>query len=233
MCQSTEECVEQLKKIIEFRKTHLAPVDTMGSDKLADKGDPKLERFQTMIAMILSTQTKDQMTASAMENLKKMNGGLTPSSLAKANPVVVYECIKRVRYPKHKMPFILNAAQVCHTKYNDDIPDTFEGLTSINGIGTKIATLLMKLCWGKEIGIGVDLHVHRISNLLGWVHTDNAEQTEVALEKLFPKEYWPLICKTLAGFGQEYCTKKKPKCFMCPIRSTCLTFNADEDSDVI
>ena len=233
MCQSTQECIEQLKKIIEFRKTHTAPVDTMGSDSLADKGDPKTQRFQTLIALLLGVQTKDQMTALAMWNLKKIDGGLTASTLSNADPTVVYECIKAVRYPKHKIPFLFNAAQVCHTKYNDDIPQTFEELTAMNGVGTKIATLTMNLCWGKDIGIGVDIHVHRISNLLGWVHTENADETEIALERLFPKEYWPHICKALAGFGQAYCTKKKPKCFMCPIRKTCLTFNADEYSDVI
>ena len=87
---------EQLKAIIEFRKKSSAPVDTMGASKVGDKKDEKIYRFQTLIGLMLSAQTKDEKTSEAVENLKKgLEGGLTPASLSKANQETVEQLITR------------------------------------------------------------------------------------------------------------------------------------------
>ena len=229
MSGSTHFCVEQLKKIIEFRETHHAPVDTMGCLSIIEKDNPKIRRFQLLIALMLSSQTKDQYTSAAMGNLRNIEGGLVPATLSQASPEFVFECIQKVRFAKQKAINIIEAAKLCHTKFDDDIPQTVEDLTAIHGVGIKMATNLMQHCWGKQVGIAVDIHLHRISNLLGWVKTKNTDQTKRALEKVFPEEYWPVINKAIVGFGQEYCTSKKPKCMECPIRSTCHSFKANEN----
>jgi len=76
--------------------------------------------------------------------------------------------------------------------------------------------LLMQVGWNKTVGIGVDVHVHRISNWLGWVHnTKDPEKTRVALESWLPYEKWDKINKLLVGFGQTICTSINPKCGSC------------------
>ena len=91
--------IEQLKAIIEFRKSSIAPVDTMGASEVGDKSDEKIYRFQTLIGLMLSSQTKDEITSDAVKNLQKgLEGGLTPSSLSKANVETVDELIKKVGF---------------------------------------------------------------------------------------------------------------------------------------
>lgn len=67
----------------------------------------------------------------------------------------------------------------------------------------------------------MDTHVHRISNRLGWVRTEQPAKTEEGLAKLFPPEYWADVNLALVGFGQTVCEAKKPKCWGCPIRDRC------------
>ena len=233
---TTSTPIKQLQALIEFRKTSTAPVDTMGSGEVGDKSDPKLYRFQTLISLMLSAQTKDEYTAEAIGNLKKgLKGGLTAKSLGSANEATVQEMIRKVGFAKTKSGRIIQAAQLCDRDYDGDIPSTMEGLTAIKGVGIKMATLAMQHAWNEQIGIGVDVHVHRIANRLHWVHTNSPEQTEVELQKVFPQELWRPINKTLVGFGQTVCGAVKQKCEICPISKSCPYYNGidyDEEDDI-
>lgn len=84
-----------------------------------------------------------------------------------------------------------------------------------------MAHILMNIAWNNPIGIGVDVHVHRISNRLGWVKSSTPEQTRVQLESWLPKEYWGTINKTLVGFGQTICKAVAPKCDECFVADLC------------
>lgn len=86
----------------------------------------------------------------------------------------------------------------------------------------KIAMIYLKVAEGKEgEGIGVDTHVHRISNRLGWVKSDNPEETEIQLQQVFPVKTWKDINIALVGFGQLRCNAKKPLCAGCPVEENC------------
>src|SRR5262245_1356781 len=67
------------------------------------------------------------------------------------------------------------------------------------------------------MGIGVDTHVHRIANLLGWVHTPTPEKTRVALESWLPEALWGPVNPLLVGFGQSICLPRVPKCGECSL----------------
>lgn len=213
--------VEQLQALIDYRAKNQAPVDTMGCSKVGDTSDPKLYRFQTLIALMLSAQTKDQITAKAVENLRTLEGGLTPSVLASQKKETVEELIRQVSFFRNKAERIIKVAGICDRDYNGDIPDTIESLVALPGVGLKMATLAMGHAWKKNIGIGVDVHVHRIANRLGWVKTKHPDETEVELQKVFPKELWEPLNETLVGFGQTICAAKKQLCDECPIHDTC------------
>lgn len=78
--------------------------------------------------------------------------------------------------------------------------------------------IYLRAAEGVLSGIGVDTHVHRISNKLGWVNTKTPNETEEQLQRLFPKKYWTDINIDLVGFGQILCNAKKPLCAQCPVK---------------
>lgn len=80
------------------------------------------------------------------------------------------------------------------------------------GVGVKIAMIYMNVVENKQEGIGVDTHVHRISNKLGWVKTEDPNTTEQKLQHVFPKKFWKEMNIALVGFGQLICNAKKPLC---------------------
>lgn len=93
---------------------------------------------------------------------------------------------------------------------------------ALPGVGPKMAYLCMQAAWQKDLGVGVDVHVHRISNRLGWVHTTAPEQTRKALEDWLPQDYWRPLNKLLVGFGQTVCRARDPQCVsLCPVSAYC------------
>jgi len=92
-----------------------------------------------------------------------------------------------VFYEQRKVEYIKKTTIILRDQYNGDVPDTVQDLCKLPGVGPKMAYLVMKCAWNKIQGIGVDTHVHRISNRLKWVKTKEPEQTRVALESWLPR----------------------------------------------
>ena len=211
--------------IKEMRSSGTAPVDTMGASKLAEtpksesKKDKSLYNYQTLIGLMLSPQTKDMQTAKAMDILRDY--GLTPINIIKTEQDKLDTLIKNVGFHKQKAKSILKATKIIIEKYDGDIPNELEGLLELPGVGPKIGLLCMQICFGVNIGIAVDTHVHRISNRLGWAKSKNPEGTRKQLEEWLPKEQWGEINFLLVGFGQEYCKAIKPNCIDCLARELC------------
>ncbi|KAH9866256.1 hypothetical protein J1614_008822, partial [Plenodomus biglobosus] len=203
----------------EMRNENLAPVDTMGCESLAEKNrSPRDRRFQTLIALMLSSQTKDTVNAVAMRNMQEgMPGGLNLESVLALEPSALNAFICKVGFHNLKTKYIKQTAEILRDKWNSDIPDTIEGLTSLPGVGPKMAYLTLSAAWGRDEGIGVDVHVHRITNLWGWHKTQNPEQTRAALESWLPKDKWHDINNLLVGFGQTICLPVGRKCGDCKL----------------
>lgn len=102
-------------------------------------------------------------------------------------------------------------------RFHGDIPDTIEGLTSLPGVGPKMAHLCMSAAWDVTLGIGVDVHVHRITNLWAWHRTKTPEETRLALESWLPRDRWREINWLLVGFGQEVCRPVGRRCGDCDL----------------
>ncbi|KAJ9636225.1 alpha,alpha-trehalase nth1 [Coniosporium apollinis] len=201
----------------EMRSKVLAPVDTMGCECLADgQRSPRDQRFQTLIGLMLSSQTKDTVTASAMRNLQEnLPGSLTLESILAVSPTLLEQLIQKVSFHRNKATYIKRTAEILRDRFNGDIPDTIEGLVSLPGVGPKMAYLTMSAAWGRDEGIGVDVHVHRITNLWGWHKTRTPEETRAALEAWLPRDKWHEINKLLVGFGQTICLPVGRKCGEC------------------
>ncbi|PPJ53574.1 hypothetical protein CBER1_00402 [Cercospora berteroae] len=217
---------EQLYNLTsEMRKNIIAPVDTMGCESLAEKDrSPVDQRLQTLVALMLSSQTKDTVTAVAMKNLQEgLPGGFNLDALLNISPEDLNSMINKVGFHNNKTKFVKQVAVILKEKFNSDIPDTIEGLVSLPGVGPKMAYLTMSAAWGKDEGIGVDVHVHRITNLWGWHKTNNPEQTRMELESWLPKEKWHEINHLLVGLGQTVCLPIGRRCGECDlgVRGVC------------
>ncbi|KAL9082827.1 MAG: hypothetical protein Q9159_006158 [Coniocarpon cinnabarinum] len=201
----------------EMRSMWPAPVDTMGCESLAeDKRSPKERRFQTLIALMLSSQTKDTVTAVAMKNLQEgLPGGFTLESMRKVEPATLNNLIIKVGFHNNKTAYIKKVVEILAEQHGGDIPDSIDGLVALPGVGPKMAYLCMSAAWGRDEGIGVDVHVHRITNLWGWHKTANPEETRAMLESWLPREKWHDINHLLVGFGQTWCPPVGRKCNEC------------------
>jgi endonuclease-3 len=163
---------ETYKSILSMRTNRDAPVDSQGCSSLAAADINTAEyRFQTLLSLMLSSQTKDATTASAMGRLHdhfRASGGLTVKSIQSTDEATIDELIKQVGFHRNKASFIKRTAEILAAQYQSDIPNSVEGLISLPGVGPKMAYLAMSCAWhDKTVGIGVDVHVHRICNRLG------------------------------------------------------------------
>uniref|UniRef100_A0A1B6LA97 Endonuclease III homolog n=1 Tax=Graphocephala atropunctata TaxID=36148 RepID=A0A1B6LA97_9HEMI len=210
-----ENWMQLLENIREMRKGKNAPVDDMGCDKCSDKdASPEVIRYQVLVSLMLSSQTRDQVTHAAVERLR--DHGLTVDNILATDDTVLGQLIHPVGFWKKKVKYIKAATQVLKDEYNGDIPDTVEKLCKLPGVGPKMAHLCMNVGWKTVTGIGVDTHVHRISNWLGWVRdTRTPEQTRAQLEDWLPEELWSEVNHLLVGFGQTICRPVGPQCATC------------------
>ncbi|KAJ5670930.1 hypothetical protein N7507_000057 [Penicillium longicatenatum] len=241
---------DTVKKMREDNPT--APVDTMGCAELYWRASsPRDRRFQTLIALMLSSQTKDTVTAVAMQRLhtelgqpvmsteptgdmkikaedvdtqmvecKEPDSTLNLENILAVSHERLNELIHTIGFHNNKTKYIKSAALILRDQYDGDIPSTPEGLMSLPGVGPKMAYLCMSAAWGKHLGIGVDVHVHRITNLWGWHQTKNPEETRIALQSWLPHEKWHEINKLLVGLGQTVCLPVKRRCGECYLAGT-------------
>ncbi|PVH74170.1 DNA glycosylase [Cadophora sp. DSE1049] len=203
-----------------------AAVDTMGCERLAqDTVTPKIKRYHTLTALMLSSQTKDTTNFQAMNRLYKelppykegAPGGLNLENILAVDPKLLNELIWAVGFHNNKTRYIKATAEILRDQYDGDIPDTIEGLMALPGVGPKMGYLCLSVAWGKHEGIGVDVHVHRITNLWGWHKTKGPEESRLALQAWLPRELWHEINWVLVGLGQTVCLPVGRKCGECEL----------------
>lgn len=213
---------QQLKNMYEMRKNRDAPVDSMGCDVISDvTAKPEVYRYQVLLSLMLSSQTKDQVTSAAMSRLR--GHGCTIENILKTDDAVLGQLIYPVGFWKRKVDYIKRTSQILLEQYHGDIPNTVEDLCKLPGVGPKMSYLVMKCAWNDIQGIGVDTHVHRISNRLGWHKklTKQPEDTRKSLEDWLPRELWSDINHLMVGFGQQTCLPVGPRCSECLNKSIC------------
>ncbi|XP_025202334.1 endonuclease III-like protein 1 [Melanaphis sacchari] len=211
-----------LDNIRKMRKDIIAPVDNMGCDQAADLNEsPEVIRYHVLISLMLSSQTKDEVNFAAMQRLKQY--GLTVDKILEISDKTLGELIYPVGFWKRKVEYIKRTTRILKDIYNGDIPSTIKDLCQLPGVGPKMAHLCMSCAWNEVTGIGVDTHVHRISNRLGWVKktTKTPENTRMELESWLPKDLWREVNHMLVGFGQTICRPVGPQCVSCLNKTTC------------
>lgn len=164
--------------------------------------------WKVLITTIMSAQSRDETTISIAESLFNKFPNLISLSNASINNIESQ--LKSLNYYKTKSKNIKLAAECLIKNYNSLIPDRLEDLLKIPGVGLKTANLILSEVHKKQ-AICVDTHVHRISNVLGFVKTKNPEQTEKELRKIVPRRYWNQINRIFVLWGKEVSGTNKNK----------------------
>jgi endonuclease III len=174
--------------------------------------------YRVLVATILSARTKDETTAEASARL--FDAAPTLETLARLPTAHIRRLIFPVGFFRTKAHHLKLLFRKINELFAGVIPQTVEELVQLPGVGRKTANLVVTLAFDTQ-GICVDVHVHRISNRLGYVRTRTPLETEMALRRTLPPVYWKRYNSYLVSFGQNTCTPRNPKCSACPILRYC------------
>ena len=174
--------------------------------------------FKILIATLLSLRTKDEVTAIATERLFALAN--TPAEMEKLSKEEIRKAIYPVGFYRNKAETILKVCDTLINRFDSRVPENIEELLTIRGVGRKTANLVVALGYNKP-AICVDVHVHRISNRLGYVCTKTPEETEYALRKKLPTQYWIKYNTLMVSFGRNTCRPVSPLCSLCSVSTYC------------
>jgi endonuclease-3 len=174
--------------------------------------------FQILISTILSSRTKDDVTAAASERLFHLAS--TPETMLRLSEEKIRKAIYPVGFYKTKARNVIRACRNLVDLYQSRVPDSLDELLKLPGVGRKTANLVVSLGFDGE-GLCVDTHVHRISNRLGYVKTRTPEETEMELRAKLPRKYWAVYNTIMVAHGQNICKPLSPFCSRCPVFKYC------------
>lgn len=178
--------------------------------------------FELVVSVMLSAQCTDERvnktTPALFDRCKTLEDFINID--IKELEEIIHPC----GFYKNKAKNIKLCAKQVLTKYNGVVPQTYEELMSLAGIGRKSANVIMLEVFGIAEGIAVDTHVKRISNLIGLSNSKEPEKIEQDLLKIFPKEFLKDINHLLIWHGRNCCIARSPKCDNCPITKYCKYF---------
>lgn len=208
---------ERYEGIIEYFKSHNPNAETE-----LHYHNP----FELLVAVILSAQCTD----------KRVN--LTTPDLLKAFPNAqkmsetteeeIFEYIKSISYPNNKAKHLVNMTKKLVSDYGGEVPEDYDALLSLPGVGRKTANVMASVVWNKP-KMAVDTHVFRVSNRIGLTNNSKTPyETEMELTKNIPEKYIPIAHHWLILHGRYVCTARAPKCEECGISGLCKHFGGQK-----
>ena len=174
--------------------------------------------YQLIVAVVLSAQTTDKAVNLVAPALFEKYP--TPYELAEAEPEEVAEYIKRIGMYKTKFKNIVGLAKALVENYGGEVPDNYDALVALPGVGRKTANVVLSVGFGHQ-RIAVDTHVFRVANRIGLTAEKDVLKTELSLMERIPEERWSRTHHSLIFHGRQCCDARKPKCDSCPIEEYC------------
>ncbi len=174
--------------------------------------------FLILISCLLSLRTKDKTTREATDRLFAM--ARNPASMLKLPLKKIERAIYPVGFYRTKAKSIHQICRRLIETYEGTVPDSIDELVTLPGVGRKTANLVVTVGFQKP-GICVDVHVHRISNRWGYIKTKTPEESEQALRRKLPKQYWITYNDLLVPYGQNLCLPISPWCSTCKLADLC------------
>jgi endonuclease-3 len=174
--------------------------------------------FETLVSTILSLRTKDAVTEAASRRL--LLQASTPAAIASLSIRKIEKLIYPVGFYHTKARNLKSTCRILLERHGGKVPSSMEELLQLPGVGRKTANLVLTIGYD-AYGICVDTHVHRISNLWGYVKTRTPEETEFALRRQMPKKHWKTYNDLLVTYGQNLCVPVSPWCSKCLLAQYC------------
>lgn len=180
--------------------------------------------FELIVAVALSAQTTDKSVNLVTPAL--FEAYPTAEALAKAKPEEVEEYIRRIGMYKTKAKNIVGMAKELCEKYDGKVPEDYDALVALPGVGRKTANVVLSVGFGHQ-RIAVDTHVFRVANRIGITAEKDVLKTELKLMERIPEERWSRTHHSLIFHGRQCCDARKPKCMECPINKYCDYFTVE------
>ena len=171
--------------------------------------------YTLLIAVVLSAQSTDKKVNELTKDLFEIAD--TPQKMVNLGLDNIYKYIKQLGLSKQKSKNTFFLSKILIENFDGKVPNTFEDLESLPGVGHKTASVIMSQVF-KIPSFPVDTHIHRLSQRWGLTNGKSVLQTEKDLKKIFPKSEWNKLHLQIIFFGREYCTARGcdgTKCFMC------------------
>ncbi len=180
--------------------------------------------FQLLIATILSAQCTDERVNTVTQNLFKKYK--SPEDFVIAPIEVLEKDIYSTGFYRQKTKSIKQCCEFLITNHRGKVPADFKALNSLPGVGRKTASVVAGNVFGIP-AIAVDTHVKRLSNLLGFIKSNDPEKIEFKLKEILPEEDWINSSHYLATHGRKVCIARRPHCLRCVLADLCPSFNPD------
>ena len=174
--------------------------------------------YELLIAVLLSAQCTDERVNQVTPSLFSLAN--KPDKMIKLNSQKIYEIIKPCGLGPKKSKAIYNLSNILVREYQSQVPESFEALESLPGVGHKTASVVMSQGFGHP-AFPVDTHIHRLAQRWGLTNGKNVNQTEKDLKRLFPIENWNKLHLQIIFYGREYCTARGCDGTKCPMCKAC------------
>lgn len=181
--------------------------------------------YQLLVAVVLSAQTTDK-------SVNRISGKLfeaypNPQALAEGDLAEIEQILRSIGMYRTKAKNIKALAKALVENYNGQVPEDYDQLINLPGVGRKTANVVLAVGFGHQ-RIAVDTHVFRVSNRIGLVCENNVLKTELALMKAIPEERWSRTHHSLIFHGRNCCDARKPNCQQCCINNYCQYYKASK-----
>ncbi len=189
--------------------------------EIYDKAECELNfssAYELLVAVVLSAQTTDKMVNRVTPDLFSVAN--TPEKMVKLGVENIEQKIKKIGLYRSKARYLYDLSVDIITKFDSKVPDNFDDLISLKGVGRKTANVLLSVYYNIP-QIAVDTHVKRLAQRLGFSKSDDVVKIEMDLRKYIPKELWISAHHLMIFHGRRVCKKINPKCFECQITDIC------------
>lgn len=178
--------------------------------------------YQLLVMVVLSAQDSDKNINSIAPKLFDAYPNM--KALSRASEETLFPFISKVRNFANKAAWLIQIAKT--TRQDKNIPLTHEGLTSLKGIGSKSANVILREAGKPAEGVIVDLHVVRVAPRLGIATATDPKKIEKQIKEVLPKKNWD-AGMAMSFLGREIC-RPQPKCEICLMRSVCAYYKANK-----
>jgi endonuclease III len=205
-----------LRVAIPLLRKAVRPLPKAAMFQLAEEGFTSV--FEQLVACIISIRTLDETMLVIARRLFAV--ARTPAQVAALGVAEIDRLIGESTFHRPKAATIHAIAKRAVEEFGGELPCDEDVLLSFRGVGPKCTNLVLGIACGRP-AIGVDVHVHRVTNRWGYVQAPTPEKTMAALREVLPRRWWVEINALLVPFGKHICTGIRPKCSTCPLLDMC------------